>query len=33
VLAAAHRVGRAAAAFLGVSGFAVYQLVFVTFNR
>ncbi|HEX2735878.1 MAG TPA: YIP1 family protein [Polyangiaceae bacterium] len=32
-LRAAHRITLGAATFLGLSGFCVYQLVFVTFNR
>lgn len=32
-LASAHRLRTGAAVFLGVTGFAVYQLVFVLFNR
>ena len=33
VLRGAHQLGAGAAAFLGIAGFVVYQLVFVTFNR
>jgi hypothetical protein len=32
-VAAAHRVGRVAAALLGTAAFVTYQLVFVIFNR